>query len=64
MLRAYQTMMLGERRDSNIAFGSLHKSDKVALMIIALVVIVFGVYPGPLNAIAEQATKEILMLLN
>jgi NADH-quinone oxidoreductase subunit M len=64
MLRSYQTIMLGERKDSNIAFGPLHKSDKVALMIIALVVIVFGVYPGPLNVIAEQATKEILTLLN
>ncbi len=64
MLRSYQTIMLGERRDSNIAFGPLHKSDKVALFVIAAVVIVFGIYPAPLNTIAEQATKEILMLLN
>ena len=61
MLRAYQKIMLGERRDSNIAFGSIATSDKITLLIICTVVIVFGVYPKPLNDIAEEAVKGILL---
>lgn len=60
MLRSYQSIMLGERKDSNIAFGSLASSDKTVLIIICAVVIAFGVYPKPLNDIAEEATKTIL----
>lgn len=64
MLRAYQHLMLGERKDSNTAFGPLNNSDKLALVLICAVVVYFGVYPAPLNAIAEQATQEVLQLLN
>ncbi len=39
MLRSYQAIMLGERRDSAIAFGSLASSDKWVLYIIC-----FNVY--------------------
>lgn len=61
MLRSYQHIMLGERKDSNIAFGALDGSDKLVLIIVCAVVIAFGVYPKPLNDIAEEATKVILM---
>ena len=60
MLRSYQSIMLGERRDSAIAFGSLVKSDKWVLYIICFVIILFGVYPKPLNDLAEEGTKVIL----
>jgi NADH-quinone oxidoreductase subunit M len=60
MLRSYQSIMLGERRDSAIAFGSLAKSDKWVLYIICFVIIAFGVYPKPLNDLAEEGTKAIL----
>ncbi len=60
MLRSYQQIMLGERKDSNIAFGSLDGSDKIVLIVVCAVVIAFGVYPKPLNDIAEEATKVIL----
>ncbi|MBL7920736.1 MAG: NADH-quinone oxidoreductase subunit M [Bacteroidia bacterium] len=63
MLRAYQKIMLGERRDSNVAFGSLANSDKVVLTIICIVVVAFGVYPKPLNDIAEEAVKTIMLNL-
>lgn len=63
MLRAYQKIMLGERRDSNVAFGSLAGSDKVVLTIICIVVVAFGVYPKPLNDIAEEAVKTIMLNL-
>lgn len=63
MLRSYQHIMLGERRDSNIAFGSLAGSDKVVLVIICIVIVAFGVYPKPLNDIAEESVKQILLNL-
>lgn len=61
MLRSYQSIMLGERKDSNIAFGPLAATDKTVLVIICVVIIAFGVYPKPLNEIAEEATKQVLM---
>lgn len=63
MLRAYQKIMLGERKDSNIAFGSIATSDKITLVIICAVILVFGVYPKPLNDIAEEAVKGIVLTL-
>jgi len=63
MLRSYQAIMLGERRDSAIAFGSLVSTDKLVLYIICLAIIVFGVYPKPLNELAEEGTKLIMMNL-
>lgn len=63
MLRSYQAIMLGERRDSAIAFGSLAKSDKWVLYIICFTIIAFGVYPKPLNDLAEEGTKLIMMNL-
>jgi NADH-quinone oxidoreductase subunit M len=61
MLRSYQRIMLGDKNDSHIAFGALATSDKAVLIVICAAVIGFGVYPLPLNEIAESATKEILM---
>jgi NADH-quinone oxidoreductase subunit M len=60
MLRSYQAIMLGERKDSAIAFGSLVSTDKWVLYIICFTIIAFGVYPKPLNDLAEEGTKAIL----
>ena len=60
MLRSYQAIMLGEKKDSAIAFGPLASSDKAVLYIICFAVIAFGVYPKPLNDLAEEGTKAIL----
>ena len=62
MLRSYQSIMLGERKDSAIAFGSLVSTDKLVLYIICLAIVVFGVYPKPLNDLAEEGTKVILTI--
>jgi NADH-quinone oxidoreductase subunit M len=62
MLRSYQGIMLGEK-NPNITFGSLAESDKVVLIIICAVIIGFGVYPKPLNDLAEPAVKALLMNL-
>jgi NADH:ubiquinone oxidoreductase subunit 4 (subunit M) len=51
---------LGERKDSAIAFGSLVSSDKWVLYIICFAIVAFGVYPKPLNDLAEEGTKVIL----
>ncbi|MBP6757154.1 MAG: NADH-quinone oxidoreductase subunit M, partial [Bacteroidia bacterium] len=63
MLRSYQSIMLGERKDSAIAFGSLEGSDKLVLYIVCFAVIAFGVYPKPLNDLAEEGTKLIMQNL-
>ena len=60
MLRSYQNIMLGERKDSQIAFGSLASSDKWVLYIVCFVIVAFGVYPKPLNDIAEESVKIFL----
>jgi NADH-quinone oxidoreductase subunit M len=60
MLRSYQGIMLGERKDNNIAFGPLAGTDKAVLIIICAVIIAFGVYPKPLNDLAEEGVKLIL----
>ncbi len=60
MLRGYQGIMLGEKNINLDAFGSLAGSDKVVLLIICAVIIAFGVYPKPLNDLAEPAVKALL----
>lgn len=60
MLRSYQGIMLGDKKDSLSAFGALAKSDKVVLLIVCAAVIAFGVYPKPLNDLAEPAVKALL----
>ncbi|MGZ3864953.1 MAG: complex I subunit 4 family protein [Bacteroidia bacterium] len=62
MLRSYQGIMLGEK-NPNITFGPLSESDKVVLIIVCAVIIGFGVYPKPLNDLAEPAVKALLMNL-
>jgi NADH-quinone oxidoreductase subunit M len=62
-LRSYQNIMLGERTDSNVAFGPLAASDKLVLIIICATILFFGVYPKPLNDIAEEGARSILLLM-
>ncbi len=60
MLRGYQKIMLGDKPSTGIEFGSLATSDKVVLITICAVIIAFGVYPKPLNDLAEPAVKALL----
>lgn len=60
MLRGYQNIMLGEKNVNVGAFGPLATSDKVVLITICAVVIAFGIYPKPLNDLAEPAVKALL----
>ncbi|MBI3135200.1 MAG: NADH-quinone oxidoreductase subunit M [Bacteroidetes bacterium] len=61
MLRTYQHIMLGEVKDTTLRMGTLEASEKITLAIISLAVLAMGVYPAPLNEIAETAANEILM---
>ncbi len=63
MLRSYQAIMLGEKKDSAIAFGSLVSTDKLVLYIICIAIVAFGVYPKPLNDLAEEGTKLVMQTL-
>jgi len=63
MLRSYQGIMLGEKKEVTMSFGKLETSDKVVLLIICSAIIAFGVYPKPLNDLAEPAVKALLMNL-
>lgn len=60
MLRSYQGIMLGERKDNHNAFGPLAGTDKAVLIIVCIVIIAFGVYPKPLNDLAEESVKMLL----
>jgi NADH-quinone oxidoreductase subunit M len=60
MLRSYQGIMLGEKPTGAVAFGSLATSDKIVLMVVCVVIVAFGVYPKPLNDLAEPAVKMLL----
>ena len=60
MLRMYKKIMLGAVSANVPVFRDLYWSEFVALGIIVILVIVFGVYPQPIMEIAEPALQEIL----
>jgi NADH-quinone oxidoreductase subunit M len=62
MLRGYQNIILGEQKPS-VHFGKLATTEKMVLVIICAAIIAFGVYPKPLNEMAEQGTKTILEMM-
>ncbi|MBP9068789.1 MAG: NADH-quinone oxidoreductase subunit M, partial [Bacteroidia bacterium] len=63
MLRSYQAIMLGERKDNHNAFGPLDGSDKAVLIIICAAIIGFGIYPKAITDIAEPAVKALMQNL-
>lgn len=63
MLRTYQNIMLGEKKNTHLEFGKLSSTDKIVLVTVCIVIVVFGVYPKPLNDLAEQGTKAILQMM-
>jgi NADH-quinone oxidoreductase subunit M len=63
MLRSYQSIMLGERTDNHSAFGPLASTDKMVLIIVCVVIVAFGIYPKPLNDLAEEGVKQIMLNL-
>ncbi len=60
MLRAYRNIMLGNESKSSGAFKPLQLNEKIILLVIAVLVIILGVYPKPLLDLAEPSIKLIL----
>jgi NADH-quinone oxidoreductase subunit M len=61
MLRSYQKIMLGESNAVTLKFGKVNGSDAAVLVIVCAVVIGLGVYPKPINDLAQEAAKYILL---
>jgi NADH-quinone oxidoreductase subunit M len=60
MLRSYQTVMLGEANQITTGFSSLVTSEKIVLVIVCLLIVVFGIYPKPLLDISAPAVKTLI----
>lgn len=60
MLNAYRKIVLGEKSATAGNFTPLTPNEKTLLIIISGLIIVMGVYPGPLLDIAEPSLKAIL----
>jgi NADH-quinone oxidoreductase subunit M len=60
MLRMFQRVMLGDINENVPVFADLRWNEKIVLGVIALVIIVLGIYPKPVFDIAEPALQIIL----
>ncbi len=60
MLRSYQGIMLGEVNGTTSSFSEISLSEKAILIPIVLLILVFGLFPGPILELAEPAVKAIL----
>ncbi len=60
MLRSYQKVMLGEPHARSIEFTGLHLTEKIVLVVVALAIIVGGIYPKPILQTAGPALEDLL----
>lgn len=60
MLRMFQRVMLGNTSEATQTFPDLMWNEKLVLGLIAIVIIVMGVYPQPVFELAEPALQQIL----
>lgn len=60
LLRSYQAVMLGDENKRSALFTKLHVSEKIVLVVIAIVIIAAGIYPKPILNIAQPALEEVL----
>jgi len=64
MLRSFQSTMLGETSVVTKIFADLDTQEKWVLYPIVIVVILIGVYPGPLLNISEAAVNDLLNIVS
>ncbi len=64
MLRAFQKSMSGESTPKTSVFHDLTLQEKVVLYPMVLLVILIGIYPGPIMDISNVATDNILKVLS
>ena len=62
MLRTFQKSMSGETNAVTSALTDLNYHERLVLYPVVILVIVIGVYPGPLLDISEAAVKNLLSL--
>lgn len=60
MLRMYKNVMQGELNELTATFTDIKGSEKLALGIICVLIIVIGVYPQPLLHISEAAVSNLV----
>jgi NADH-quinone oxidoreductase subunit M len=60
MLRAFQKSMLGDVKETTSVFADLTTHEKFVLYPIVLIIIVIGIYPGPLLAVSDAAVNNLL----
>lgn len=62
MLRTFQKSMSGETNAVTSALTDLNYHERLVLYPVVILVIIIGVYPGPLLDISEAAVKNLLSL--
>ena len=60
MFRMFQRVMLGNTSETTSVFQDLMWNEKIVLAIIAITIIVMGIYPKPVFDIAQPALQSIL----
>lgn len=60
MLRMFQKTMLGKSSDQTGIFEDLYWNEKIVLGVIAVIIVVMGIYPQPLFDMAQPALEQIL----
>jgi len=64
MLRAYQRSMLGPEKINSETGPTWSKTHYYLLAGIAVLILFLGIYPAPLNSLAELATEKIFNIMN
>ncbi len=64
MLRAFQRAMSGESNPVTTGFTDLTGQEKLVLYPIVVIIVVMGVFPGPLLEISEAAVNDILSVFS
>ncbi len=62
MLRAFQKSMLGETNEGTALFTDLNYHERLVLYPVVILVILIGIYPGPLLGISEAAVANLLSI--
>ena len=60
MLRMYKNVMQGPTNTLTATFTDIHGSEKLALGIICILIIVIGIYPQPILHISEAAINNLV----
>lgn len=64
MLRAFQRMMTGDTNKVTALMTDLSSTEKLVLFPVVAMIIILGVYPGPILAISEPAVNNLIQILS